>query len=196
MALYRVMVVAEECRALQNFNAVMTFVAALQSSPIYRLKKTWSVCIVGVCLDLELRGVLCVVRSCESQLLPSKAWDIWEALFALMDNTDNYAVYRKVMRQAEPPAIPYLGITLTDLVFLDEGNAQYVGEHKLLNMCKVLYLLTGAREDLLTHLCRSLTAPGCCTILSARRPKITSSCRCLPYRRSYGRCRASQKKSL
>ena len=68
-----------------------------------------------------------------------------------MDNTDNYAVYRKVMREAEPPAIPYLGLTLTDLVFLDEGNTQYVGEHKLLNMCKVLYLFTGAAGRILTH---------------------------------------------
>jgi hypothetical protein len=43
-AMHRIIVVAEECRVLHNYNGVMTILAGLQSTPIYRLKKTWSVC--------------------------------------------------------------------------------------------------------------------------------------------------------
>ena len=41
--LNRFIIVAEECRAMNNFNAVMEIIAGLQSAPIYRLKHTWSV---------------------------------------------------------------------------------------------------------------------------------------------------------
>lgn len=42
-ALTLFLLVAEECRLLNNFNTVIEIVAALQSTPIHRLKITWKV---------------------------------------------------------------------------------------------------------------------------------------------------------
>jgi len=114
--LNRFIIIAEECRALRNYNGVMGIIASLQSIPIYRLKKTW-------------------------QLLPSKTIEIWESLTQLMSSNDNYAKYRAALKEADSPAIPYLGISLTDLTFVEEGNKDYWDENNsLVNLNKLRYI--------------------------------------------------------
>jgi len=52
--LNRFIVIAEECRALHNYNFVMEVIGGLQSSAIYRLKKTWKVGASRFSLSLSL----------------------------------------------------------------------------------------------------------------------------------------------
>lgn len=45
-----------------------------------------------------------------------------DELDALMDTKGNYKNYRAALRAVEPPALPYLGVFLRDLLFIEEGN--------------------------------------------------------------------------
>ena len=141
-AMHRLIVVAEECRVLQNFNAVMTILAGLQSSPVYRLKDTWAVRCRQRDRDRQRErdtgSLVLSLMLAPRQLLPSKTWDLWESLSALMSVDDNYAAYRNAIREAQPPAIPYLGINLTDLVFIEDGNPSYLDDaNEIANFTKV-----------------------------------------------------------
>ena len=78
----------------------MAILAALASSTISRLRKTWD-------------G------------LPSKYTGLLDKLRKSTEHTRNYAEYRTQLREATPPALPFLGLFLTDITFCYEGNAAY-----------------------------------------------------------------------
>lgn len=82
---------------LRNFNTLFAVVAALNSSTISRLKKTWD-------------------------NLSSKYRASVESLRRLTDHSRNYSEYRQQLRASHPPALPFLGLSLTDLTFCYEGN--------------------------------------------------------------------------
>jgi hypothetical protein len=44
----------------------------------------------------------------------------------VMDTRSSYKVLRTMCRQADPPVVPYLGIYLGDLVFIEDGNLDEV----------------------------------------------------------------------
>lgn len=46
----------------------------------------------------------------------------------LMSMTHNFRNYRDKLRNIAPPAIPYIGVTLQDLTFIDDGNPSFLGE--------------------------------------------------------------------
>jgi len=89
--------IANELRKLNNFNAVMEVTAGLQLSPIYRLKKTW-------------------------ELVPKKSIEILEELQEGFRSNGNWKNYRTALKQCEPPCLPYLGLYLTDLTFIEDGH--------------------------------------------------------------------------
>jgi len=43
-------------------------------------------------------------------------------LCELMKPSGSYKTYRKVLQQANPPLVPYVGCFQTDLVFIEDGN--------------------------------------------------------------------------
>eukprot|EP01139_Manchomonas_bermudensis_P011287 Amastigsp_a342519_35.p1 type:complete len:506 gc:universal Amastigsp_a342519_35:1-1518(+) len=90
--------IAAELRALNNFNAVLEIVAGLEFSPLYRLKHTWA-------------------------SLSKKTMETFESLRELVSRAKNFKNHRAAMRTVHPPVIPYLGITLTDLTFIEDGNS-------------------------------------------------------------------------
>lgn len=53
-----------------------------------------------------------------------------------MSSESSFGRYRSSLRDARPPAVPYLGVHLSDLIFTDDGNPDYIGDHKLINMTK------------------------------------------------------------
>ena len=110
--LARFIFIAEQCRLMRNYNGVMTVIAGLQQTPIWRLKHSWG-------------------------LLPAKSWDMWESLTELMSSTENFGRYRRAIATAKSPAIPYLGLALTDLTMTDDGNSSLYPGTTLLNIQKV-----------------------------------------------------------
>jgi hypothetical protein len=88
---------AQKLMLLNNFNGVKEMLAALNSSPVRRLKNTWAE------LSEESQSTL-------------------KSLEALMSHESSFKNYRTALRQAQPPAVPYLGTYLTDVTFIEDGN--------------------------------------------------------------------------
>lgn len=88
----------DRCLALHNYNALFAVQGALNSSTIARLKRTWD-------------G------------LPTKYRTLMEQQRYLVEHTRNFAAYRQQLRSIHPPALPFVGLFLTDLTFCDDGNA-------------------------------------------------------------------------
>ncbi|KAI0070257.1 ras GEF [Panus rudis PR-1116 ss-1] len=108
--------VADRCTSLQNFSTPRSILAALDSSTISRLHMTWS-------------G------------LPQKNKHQLEAIRKLADHARNYHEYRSRLRNTAPPAVPFLGLYLTDITFCREGNPSHRAspknpDKKLLNFNK------------------------------------------------------------
>ena len=89
--------VASKCREMTNFNGTMAIISGLRASSVFRLKKTWG-------------GV------------EGKISGLYEQLVELMSQENNWQRYRQCLRSENPPCIPYLGVYLTDLTFLDDAH--------------------------------------------------------------------------
>ncbi|XP_042686569.1 ras-specific guanine nucleotide-releasing factor RalGPS1 isoform X6 [Centrocercus urophasianus] len=82
---------------LNNLHSLMSVVSALQSAPIFRLTKTWA-------------------------LLNRKDKATFEKLDYLLSKEDNYKRTREYIRSLKMvPSIPYLGIYLFDLIYIDSA---------------------------------------------------------------------------
>eukprot|EP01102_Stenamoeba_stenopodia_P008687 TRINITY_DN2525_c0_g3_i1.p1 TRINITY_DN2525_c0_g3~~TRINITY_DN2525_c0_g3_i1.p1 ORF type:complete len:1043 (-),score=227.01 TRINITY_DN2525_c0_g3_i1:83-3211(-) len=81
---------------LSDFNAVMAILHGLESTPIKRLKKTWA--------EVD-RAHLAHYKQVED----------------MMTFEQNYKHYRLLIRNLAPGMVPYLGVFLTDLIFVEEG---------------------------------------------------------------------------
>ncbi|KAG4306253.1 hypothetical protein PORY_000241 [Pneumocystis oryctolagi] len=92
--------IGNKCLELSNYNTLMAIVSALNSSTISRLKKTWNA-------------------------LSTKSKNIFENLRSITDYSRNYAVYRSRLKEHFPPCLPFLGLILTDITFIEEGNPSY-----------------------------------------------------------------------
>lgn len=104
----RFICVAQKCLEYNNINGVMEIVASLQNSAIHRLYNTW-------------------------ELIPQKALDMFSHLSLLMNGNageGNFKDYREALKNVVPPVVPYLGLFLTDLTFLNEGNPDFLDEEK------------------------------------------------------------------
>src|SRR3989338_4751682 len=90
--------VAKKCtKKLNNFNTMLEITAGLNMAPVRRLKKTWLA-------------------------IPSKSTVDLEELERLMDHRQNYKTYRETIKNAPRPCLPYFGIFLRDITFIDVGN--------------------------------------------------------------------------
>jgi CRP-like cAMP-binding protein len=98
--------------SMNNFNGAIEVLSALHSSPIRRLKGTWA-------------------------LVPKDVMATLEDLGQLMNTEGNFRFYRGLLEKSKPPLVPYLGLLLTDLTFLDDANLSVVGKNKLLSMEKI-----------------------------------------------------------
>ncbi|RKP14272.1 ras guanine nucleotide exchange factor domain-containing protein, partial [Piptocephalis cylindrospora] len=92
--------VAERLVQIHNFHSLYAILSALNSSPVTRLRKTWD-------------------------LVPNKSKQTLTTLRRLTDHSRNYAEYRARLRASTPPCLPFLGLFLTDLVFISDGNPDH-----------------------------------------------------------------------
>lgn len=91
---------------LNNYNSLCAVLGALNSSPIHRLKCAWA-------------------------RVPDKQLNLFESFKAIFVNTRNFRNFRTQFRNVSPPAIPYFGLFLQDLVFIDDGNASSIQHDNL-----------------------------------------------------------------
>ncbi|ORY01558.1 ras GEF [Basidiobolus meristosporus CBS 931.73] len=91
---------AEKCYSLNNFQTLLAIMCGLNLSTVSRLKRTWS-------------------------LLPSKYEMLIDTLRHTTDHNRNYYEYRRHIKQASLPCLPFMGVYLTDLTFMDDGNPSF-----------------------------------------------------------------------
>jgi son of sevenless len=113
----RLIDVADECRRLQNFNALMAIVCSLSMASVDRLKRTWA----GI-------GTKPTKRIAE--------------LSSLMSMEHNYSRYRQQLHASRPPMVPYLGVMLSDVTFILDGNKDgkrgYINYEKYEMLAKIV----------------------------------------------------------
>ncbi|RKP13932.1 ras guanine nucleotide exchange factor domain-containing protein [Piptocephalis cylindrospora] len=104
--------VGEKCRLLNNYNALMAILAGLNSAPIHRLKRTWD--------SVSNRSMMTL-----------------EGLKALMATSRNFGSYREILHSVNPPCVPFVGVYLTDLTFIEDGNPDVLRDQPhLINFSK------------------------------------------------------------
>ncbi|KAJ6251331.1 guanine nucleotide exchange factor [Anaeramoeba flamelloides] len=101
--------IAKHLHSLNNFNSLNSVLAGIQSAAVHRLKFTF----------LELTH---------------KYIDLFNNLKQLMSGDGSFYNYRQLIGTIKPPCVPYLGIYLTDLTFIEDGNYDF--KNGLINFSK------------------------------------------------------------
>ncbi|KAJ6508999.1 ras guanine nucleotide exchange factor domain-containing protein [Mycena sanguinolenta] len=89
--------VADHCRQLNNFSTTFAIMAGLNTPPIRRLKRTWEQ------VNHRYMGLF---SACES----------------IVDSNRSFSRYRFMMTFTEPPCVPFLGLFLSTLQFIQDGS--------------------------------------------------------------------------
>ncbi|KAH8549637.1 ras guanine nucleotide exchange factor domain-containing protein [Umbelopsis sp. PMI_123] len=114
--------VAEKCRILNNFNTCMAVLSAFDNSAIGRLKRTWD------SVSARTMQTLAYIRK-------------------LMGANKNFNEYREIIHSVNPPCIPFLGIYLQDLTFIEDGNTNFLRKsNQLINFAKRMKTAEVIRE--------------------------------------------------
>uniref|UniRef100_A0A8D1NKG1 Ras protein specific guanine nucleotide releasing factor 2 n=1 Tax=Sus scrofa TaxID=9823 RepID=A0A8D1NKG1_PIG len=103
--------VADICRCLHNYNGVLEITSALNRSAIYRLKKTWA-------------------------KVSKQTKALMDKLQKTVSSEGRFKNLRETLKNCNPPAVPYLGMYLTDLAFIEEGTPNFT-EEGLVNFSKM-----------------------------------------------------------
>jgi son of sevenless len=85
-----------------DFNSLKFFISGIDSSPVYRLRHTRS---------LVSTSLLETFKTLEQ------------------DTAQNNRTFRKIMNERKPPFVPYIGICLIDLTFIEEGNPTMIKDN-------------------------------------------------------------------
>jgi hypothetical protein len=105
--------IAKKLRDLNNFHLVTAIVSGLNHFAVSRLKWTMA-------------------------RVPKQLIQVLQDLEQLMDMQGSFKNYRAELEKIEGPCIPYLGVVMKDLTFIDEGNPDWVKVNnvKLINFAK------------------------------------------------------------
>ncbi|OLL24556.1 Protein ste6 [Neolecta irregularis DAH-3] len=70
-----------------------------------------------------------------------------EGLNKIMNSSRNFADYRETLHVVNPPCVPFLGVYLTDLTFIEDGNSNYLKKSRhLINFSKRMKTAEVIRE--------------------------------------------------
>uniref|UniRef100_A0A4W3HKA2 Ras protein-specific guanine nucleotide-releasing factor 2b n=1 Tax=Callorhinchus milii TaxID=7868 RepID=A0A4W3HKA2_CALMI len=112
--------VGDICRCMHNYNGVLEITSALNRSAIYRLKKTWA----KVCKQTKA---------------------VMDKLQKTVSSEGRFKNLRETLKNCNPPCVPYLGMYLTDLAFIEEGTPNFT-EEGLVNFSKMRMISHIIRE--------------------------------------------------
>ncbi|KAI7872904.1 ras guanine nucleotide exchange factor domain-containing protein [Spinellus fusiger] len=93
--------VAEKCRILNNYNTCMAILSSFDNSSVGRLRRTW-------------------------ELITARVMQILISIRRLMGANRNFTEYRDIIHRVNLPCLPFLGIYLQDLTFIEDGNSNYL----------------------------------------------------------------------
>ncbi|XP_004716879.1 ral guanine nucleotide dissociation stimulator-like 3 [Echinops telfairi] len=156
--------IAQCCRELRNFSSLRAILSALQSNPIYRLKRSWG----AVSREpLSTFRKLSQIFSDENNHLSSREMLSQEEASEGLQEKDTPP--GSLSSKPPPGPVPYLGTFLTDLVMLDTALPDML-EGDLINFekrRKEWEIL--ARIQQLQRRCQSYCLSPCLPILAALR---------------------------
>ncbi|XP_043920173.1 ras-specific guanine nucleotide-releasing factor 2 [Protopterus annectens] len=112
--------VADICRCIHNYNGVLEITSALNRTAIYRLKKTWA-------------------------KVSKQTKALMDKLQKTVSSEGRFKNLRETLKNCNPPTVPYLGMYLTDLVFIEEGTPNFT-EEGLVNFSKMRMISHIIRE--------------------------------------------------
>ncbi|KAK5171420.1 Ras guanine nucleotide exchange factor bud5 [Saxophila tyrrhenica] len=89
--------IATQCLEMNNYESLMAITCSLNSSVVQRLRRTW-------------------------ELVSKKTKARLDELNSIVDFSRNHASLRRRLEKPVAPCLPFLGVYLTDLTFVDAGN--------------------------------------------------------------------------
>jgi hypothetical protein len=107
--------IAYACKKINNFNTMMEIAVGLNMGSVARLVKTWG----AIDTKTKLR---------------------YDEIMLLTHSTHNYKNYREALKTATFPVLPYLGLYLRDLTFIEDGNSNFIADESEVNFLKMRML--------------------------------------------------------
>lgn len=106
----------QKCHEYRNYSAVMAIMSGLQAISVHRLTHTWNVRVQRNSSKSYISQIV---------LAKEKTKAMFETLQNFVSREGNFPNLRSAHMKGQSPMIPYLGIILQDMLFVDEGNKNF-----------------------------------------------------------------------
>eukprot|EP01130_Rhizamoeba_saxonica_P008944 TRINITY_DN3625_c0_g2_i1.p1 TRINITY_DN3625_c0_g2~~TRINITY_DN3625_c0_g2_i1.p1 ORF type:complete len:622 (-),score=134.95 TRINITY_DN3625_c0_g2_i1:53-1918(-) len=124
--------IAVYLKNFNNYNACQAILGAFGGAAVHRLYMTWS----------------------KAQMKHHKLFEEFKEVQEILSADRAFYLLRQTLKSSNPPCIPYLGVYLTDLTFIEDGNPNYLstecGSTDIINFEK-MRMVSDAIKDILLY---------------------------------------------